>query len=446
MSMFKNMNGNRLKRILEILLLFAGIPLVLYIIFKVGIFLAPFVIALLISMLLEPPIRFIMRKVKLKRRLSALISLLLFLSTIGSLLALLIIRLISEIISLYDVLDQYYTSLNDSIGELITKISDFYSWLPVEVTSNLGSIFVDVSKFVIDVLNKFAKGVVTTAISMPQVFLFIIVTILSAYFLTSDRDKIYTAIRRHLPVNWQIKVQSIRNDMFSALFGYIRAQLILMSITFTELSIGFTIIGFRQPLLFALLISVFDALPIFGIGGILVPWTIYLFISGSISSGIGLAVLYIIVIIVRQLIEPKILGKQIGIHPLMTLLAMYVGMRLMGVPGLIVGPVTMLIFKNILSGFLKGRSFSDILDGKSPSPEPSPAHASEPSPAHASEPSSAPASEPSPKLASEPSPKLASEPSPKLASEPSPKLAEKNKPAAGEAAGGLTGKKDKSQD
>ena len=141
--------------------------------------------------------------------------------------------------------------------------------------------------------------------------------------------------------------------MFSALFGWIKAQLILMTITFTELNIGFLIMKVENSLLLSLLIAVVDALPILGTGTILIPWAIIKLISGDYRLGISLLLLYLIVIIVRQLIEPKIVGKQIGMYPLLTLFAMYTGLQAMGFAGMIVGPIIVLIIKSILESFLE---------------------------------------------------------------------------------------------
>jgi sporulation integral membrane protein YtvI len=204
-------------------------------------------------------------------------------------------------------------------------------------------------------------GILNTAISIPQAIVFVIVTVLSTYFLSSDRDRIFGFLASQFPESWAAKARSIKKDMFSALFGYIRAQLILMSITFLELYAGFALIGIKHPLILALLISVIDALPILGTGGILAPWAAYSFLTGNMKMGFSILALYGVVWIVRQLMEPKVLGQQIGVHPLLTLMAMYTGLQLLGIPGLIVGPITMLLLKNILTGILKGRTLKEML-------------------------------------------------------------------------------------
>jgi len=239
--------------------------------------------------------------------------------------------------------------------------NDVYQWLPYEITSNIGNIISSVSNSLIKIANSIVSGAFSTVVLLPEVLVFTIVTILSTFFIASDREKIINFFKNQLPESWIKKIISIKEDMFNALFGYIRAQLILMSITFTELYIGLTIIGIRYTLLLAFLIAIIDALPVFGTGGILIPWAIYNFLTGDIKRGISLFVLYLIVLIIRQLIEPKILGHQIGVYPLLTLISMYVGLRLIGVFGLILGPITFLLLKNIFSGILKGRTLKEMI-------------------------------------------------------------------------------------
>jgi len=364
---FKNDSvSNMAKKLFKILLLIVGIPLGMLLALKLSVYIAPFIIAFLISHAMEPVINFIMKKTRLARKYSALITLLIFLCTVGLLITMLIIKLISELRSAYEMIDQYYAIINQSYTKFMDKASDFYDWLPAELTANLGALLSETTKFIADLLSKFIKGAVTTAISLPQALIFILVTILSTYFLASDRDKIYNVLKSQLPTSWVLKIQTIKNNMFSALFGYIRAQLIIMTITFTELCIGFSVIGISQPMLLALLISIFDALPILGTGGILTPWAAYMLIIGEIRMGISLLVLYLIVLIIRQLIEPRVLGDQIGIHPLVTLIAMYAGLQIFGVVGLIIGPITMLLLKNIISGYLNGKTIAEVLEDKNP--------------------------------------------------------------------------------
>lgn len=354
--------NQRWKLILMIALIVVGSVAGFFLTFKLAVVFAPFIIALAISSFIEPPIRFLMKKTKLSRKVAALISLLTVAIVFGSLIVLLISRIYREAESLYQILPGYIPEIYHNISSLINKASDIYFGLPKEVTISIDNMVSNITDSVPKVLKSLMSGILNTAVSIPQAIIFVIVTMLSTFFLSSDRDSIYNYIKSNFPEALINKIISIKNDMFMALFGYIRAQLILMSITFIELSIGFWIIGVRHFILLASIIAVIDALPILGTGGVLIPWAIYEFITTDFTTGIKLIILYGIVLVVRQLIEPKVLGQQIGLHPLITLMSMYLGLRIFSYPGLIIGPVTVLLLKNIISGILKKRSLKEFVN------------------------------------------------------------------------------------
>ena len=350
-----------LKLFLRLLLVIGGTILGVLLFFKSILYIAPFIIAFALSSLIEPLIKFLMKKAKLNRKASALISLLLVMLIIGLVLAFLISRVYQEALSLYEIMPEYSTNIYNNVKEYISRASEIYLRLPEEATKSIEGMIANLTSNVSEIGSSYLKRLVNTAISIPQAIIFVIITMLSTFFMASDRDKIYDYIKLSIPEDWVNNVVTIKDDMFAALFGYIRAQLILMSITFVELSIGFAIIGVRQNILLGLLISIIDALPILGTGGVLIPWSIYNFITGDIRMGISLIILYGVVLVVRQLIEPKVLGQQIGLHPLVTLLSMYVGLRIFGYIGMIIGPITILLLKNIIGGLFKKKSFKEYV-------------------------------------------------------------------------------------
>ncbi len=130
-------------------------------------------------------------------------------------------------------------------------------------------------------------------------------------------------------------------------FKYVKAYAILMAVTFAELALGLSILRVDKAILVAALIAVIDLLPVLGTGGVMVPWIIVELIKGNIPFAIGLAVLYLIIIIVRNILEPKLIGKQIGLHPLVMLICMYVGLKLFGFIGLFALPVAVVIAKQL---------------------------------------------------------------------------------------------------
>lgn len=153
-------------------------------------------------------------------------------------------------------------------------------------------------------------------------------------------------LRQFPPKGWEILV-TVKQYFVNTLFVVIRSYALIMTITFVELSIGLTIIGIPNSVLIALCIAVFDILPVLGTGGIMIPWTIIAFIQGDIQRAIGLLIIYVVVTIIRNILEPKIVGSQLGLYPVVTLMSMYVGTCLLGVVGLFGFPITLSLIKNL---------------------------------------------------------------------------------------------------
>lgn len=332
-----------------------------YLSFRLAFFLLPFLIAFALSILMEPLIKFITKRLHIKRKIAAPIVLLLMLASIIFLIVMAVLRLITEIKVLVALAPGFFSTLYALIIDWTKNSSILYEWLPADITDNLGSVIANISNSITTIGKSIVKGAYTTAISFPEALVFTIITILATYFMSSDREKITSVITHHLPESWMNRILSIKKDMFSALFGYMRAALIMMSITFAELFLGFSIIKIQYSLLLAFIIALFDALPVLGAGGILVPWALFSFVTNDIRMGVSIIVLYLIVLIVRQILEPKIVGDQIGVYPLLTLIAMYTGLSLIGFAGLIIGPITFLLIRNIIITIYKNKSFKEII-------------------------------------------------------------------------------------
>ena len=183
------------------------------------------------------------------------------------------------------------------------------------------------------------------ASNIPQAFIASVVFILTTYILVVDKEKIFNFITKLIGKKNVIWINEIRKISKNSIMGYVKAQLILMSITFSELLIGFTLINIfgladiKYAFLFAFLIALLDALPVFGTGAVLIPWSLYNVLLTRFDLAIALFALYIVCIVVRQFIEPKIVGVSLGLHPLVTLFSMYLGLKLIGIGGMILLPV-----------------------------------------------------------------------------------------------------------
>jgi len=348
-----------LSSILRILL---GIILI-FLFTKIWKYILPFIIAYFFASVIEPLVKFIERKLKIPRKIGSVFSILFVLGTIGSIIGLLISRLIKEIRNVYLSLELDMETLTRFFESIIQKLDGFFVKFPtIHFTDLIDKAIEELTNNLQTVLGRiinWAQASIQIALSLPQILIFILVTILATYFMSSDKNNIMRFLDLQIPANWLNKTKNITQNVFSAFFGWLRAQLILTSITFTELLIGLLILRINNALLIALLIALVDVLPILGAGTVLVPWAIITLLLGDTKLALSLALLYLIILLVRQLIEPKVLGKQIGVHPLFTLAGMYIGLKIWKVPGMFIGPLCIVAFKYIFEGVAKADSFKN---------------------------------------------------------------------------------------
>ncbi len=304
----------------------------------------PFVVAFVLALIIEPIVR-LFQKFKLNRGISVMLSMILFIGGLIAFSTFAITRMVYELIKLYDRLPNYYEELYSFIANVIQEITALYLQLPPEVLN----ILQDVLRTVFQKLTTFLSSTTTFLIDiitkLPTTFIFFIITLIATFFLTKDKYIIKDFIFRQLPPSWGSKLISLKTDLFMALFGFLKAEFIILSITFTESFIGLSIIGIDYAFTLALIIAIFDILPVLGTGGIYVPWAIVNLIRGNYVLGISLLVLYGVITVVRYMIEPKIVGQQLGIHPVVTLMSMFAGMKLIGAAGLILGPTAVVTLK-----------------------------------------------------------------------------------------------------
>jgi len=206
--------------------------------------------------------------------------------------------------------NELLTMIQNSSGQILNKI---YSW---------GT--------------KFLTSIVNALTQIPTIAIYVVITILSLYFICTDKIYILDFAEHHMPKAWVRKMGIHVKEITQTLGAYLKAELTLVLVSFLISLTGFYIFKFvgmnvRYPLLIALVIAFVDALPILGSGTVMVPWAIISALDGDINLGISIIVLWIIMCVVRQLLEPKVISNKIGIHPIFTLIAMYTGFKLLGV-------------------------------------------------------------------------------------------------------------------
>lgn len=353
------------KRILYVVFILLG----LYIGLKLSIFYMPFLIAFIISLMIEPAIKFIMRKAKLTRRTSSIIIFTIVSIIILGTLTWLIITLFSESSRLLQGLNDYFDKAYIQFQNLISTFNFDKIRLSNEILSVIENSTGDLLTTASNWLRGALTGLLNVVTSLPSIAICIGITVVALYFICVDKIYILDQIEYHLPKVWVKKLRNHLTDLIETLGGYLKAEATLILVSFIISLIGLYILEFtgfniQYPLLMALAIGFVDALPILGSGTVMIPWAIMCAINGDINLGIAIIVLLIIMSVVRQVLEPKLVSKNIGVHPIFTLIAMYTGFQVIGVMGLLIGPIVLIIFKNIFANLIDRGVFKTIFDRK----------------------------------------------------------------------------------
>ena len=357
---------NYWSKVLKRLFLLALTIGVILIFFKLSIFYMPFLISFVLALLLEPIIRFFMKKWKWTRRISAIFVIVISLLIIVGILAWGVVTLFSEANNLLDSSELYYNKAKKLIDSMSQNIN-IMNRIPPELQSSLETVENNIINTVTNWITGVLTGITNWVMEVPNLILAIFFSIMSLYFLCTDKIYMIDQLEHHLPETWMKRLSKHIKEIAKALAEYLRAEATLIFISFIISLIGLTIYSFMGlnvpfPLLAALGIGFVDALPILGSGTVMVPWAILSALNGDIVLGIAIIGLWAIMSIVRQFLEPRLVGKHIGIHPAFTLIAMYTGYKIWNVTGLIIGPILLIILKNIFAGLLDKGVIKAIFD------------------------------------------------------------------------------------
>lgn len=319
----------------------------------------PFIIAIFIAFFMNPLVNFFEKKARMPRGLAVLVSLLLILSIFAGLITLLVVEIVSGANYLGEVVPKHLVTVVDYIEDLIVQqILPLYNQTAA-LFKNLDNGQQDT---ILDNIQNVGQTIATTAGNFIQSFFqnipgiigwipntatVLVFSALATFFISKDWYRLSNLSNKLLPDKVYVSTIRIIKDLKRALFGFIKAQFTLVSITTVTVLIGLLFLKVRYSITIALICGLVDIVPYLGTGTIFIPWIIYEFISGNTSLGIGLSVLYAIVIVQRQLIEPKVLSSSIGLDPLATLVALFVGYKMIGILGLIAGPVTLVIINTL---------------------------------------------------------------------------------------------------
>lgn len=360
-------------RALNVLFILTLISVLIFYLWKVT---YPFVFAILFAFMMNPVVNFLEKRGKFPRGLAVFSTMFLIVGIIIGVVSLLVAELIAGSTYLANVVPNQFKKLVEYIEDLFTaqiipfynRLNDMFDTLStnqketvIDNIQNVGTkVGTSVASFLQDVLN----GIPLMLAKLPNLATVFIFTLLATFFISKDWYKLKVRVKELMPSRVSKSTSHVIDELKKALFGFLKAQLTLISLTFGIVLVGLFLLRVDYALTIALILGVLDLLPYLGVGTVLIPWSLYAFFSGEFGLGIGLAILYAVTVIQRQLAEPKILSSKIGIDPLATLVSLFVGFKLIGILGLIAGPISLVILRTLHSadvfrdiwGYITGKS------------------------------------------------------------------------------------------
>ena len=314
--------------------------------------LSPFVLALVLSWLLNPPVRWLQKKLSVSRWVITMALLILVFGVVGGVLWALSWMAVEQVQALFlnweTVVDGMVSSL-DRVLEWLGGLSELIPGNAYTAGERLGQLL---ENWVRDIdVSGWLRMVADRAPSLVgQVSAFVVATIvflMATYFITADYPRLRFFITDRVPAPARSFCSDVRRIFMEAFGGYLKSQLIISFVVFIILALGFFAIGQPYGLLLALGFAVLDFIPIIGSGTVMVPWAVVDIIVGDYTHAVQLMVIWGIIALFRRLGEPKILGDQTGLSPILSLVGIYVGMLVGGVLGMIVGPLLLLVLINL---------------------------------------------------------------------------------------------------
>lgn len=363
-NMKEEMHGTRpyWKVVVSLAFSLAGTVLFLYFGYKLLGFFMPFVIGWLIASVASPVVVWLEKRVNLIKKWGSVLIIIGVLGLVGLLAYLSVSTLAREVVSLMQDIPDIYQELESGMDMIGENLNGIFRMLPAGIQDGWHAIMNNLDKTAGDIIGRLSEPTVSAAgrfaKGIPSVLIATIVTFISAYFFIADREEVLRWSKQIAPDALVRRMTMVVDNFKYAVGGYFKAQFKIMVVVYVLLAAGFLILRIHFAFLLALLIAFLDFLPFFGTGTALIPWAVYKILMGDYRMVVGLLVLYGVTQLVRQLIQPKLVGDSMGLNPLVTLVLLYVGYKLGGVLAMILAVPVGLIAINLY----KAGAFDYIMD------------------------------------------------------------------------------------
>lgn len=332
------------KVIIDILYIAAMLVVGYFVIKYVAVWVLPFIIGFLVAIILQKPVDYLDKKTKVPRTVWSILLVLLALCAIFGLITLIVWLVVDNSDGFVSWLTGLIPDIKQGIGKLSQWFFNITDMLPESVGTALenspGAVIESAVSSIAGIVTGFAEWIITQG---PGLLIATIFSIVASCYMTKDYRKITNFILCQLSDKKKNLLVNIKKLFVTNILKMLRGYLIIMFITFAELFAGLSLLKVNYAVILALIIAVLDILPVIGTGLVLIPWGVVAMVMGNFILGIGLIAMYLFIVVVRNIIEPRIIGQQVGLPPIVTLIAMYAGLKIFGVVGMMLFPVVVII-------------------------------------------------------------------------------------------------------
>mgnify|MGYP002773725060 CR=1 FL=1 len=350
---------NSVKHYLKIFmnLVIAALAIVLVVVFlpRLIVFFMPFVVGWIISLLANPLVQLLEKHLKIKRKAGSVFIIVVVIGAVAFLLYLAADFLTQQVLGFIENLPSMWEAIEQDLTHVGGRFQIFYQRMPVDSRQQIDGVIESVKSYMGNLLGNLSSPTVKVvsrfAMNVPSILMSILMGLLSAYFFVAEKFQINAFLQKWVPEPVKKRWRIVKETMTKAFGGYFLAQFKIELWMYLLLVIGLTIAGTKYAVLVALGIAILDFLPVFGTGTVLVPWAIIKILNGSYTTAIILLVLWGGGQLLRQLIQPRIVGDSLGLPALPTLILLFMGWRISGVGGMILAvPVGLVLYNLYRSG------------------------------------------------------------------------------------------------
>lgn len=344
-----------IKSIINIILAVITVVLFITVVPRLLSFFMPFVVGWIIALIASPIVRFLEERLKIKRKAGTAVVIVVVIALIIVLGYFLSAFLIEQITGLMNDLPFMWESLQKEMNSMEGTLGAFFAGMPGELQSGwsnlIGSMEIYLSSLLTGGNAPDMRWIGDMAQKVPNIFVGTVMGFLSSYFFTAERSGMHNFLQDYMPKGILKYWNMVKKSFSSAVGGYFKAQFKIEGIIYVLLAIGLMILKIKYAPLIAVLVAIVDLLPVFGAGTILLPWAAFRFFGGDYKTTIGLLIIWGVAQVVRQMIQPKIVGDTLGMPAIPTLFLLFIGYKAAGVLGMILAvPIGIILLNMYQSG------------------------------------------------------------------------------------------------